>query len=703
MSRAPPERRGQQTDRPGSAGYGPRVTSENGASTSAAEVGSTTTDQPAPRSDATESTDRLVLRFGGSLVEQLGAQLYPSVTATVAELISNAWDADARRVWVTVPFGDKWSEGSEIVVTDDGHGMTREQAQHAYLIVGRKRRLTKLGAKSEGGRFVHGRKGIGKLAAFGTAGVLDCDSLRDGIHTSFRLDYDAIRKLDPSEDYEVEDVTPTKLSDPDGVPLEHGTRVRLTRLKLKKAISQDQFLRSMSRRFSLKTGQMEVVVNTAATLDRFEIVCEFKFPLNGVPDGVDVDEDGWAVEEIDGHRVRWWIGFTEKPLGEDQQQGISVLANGKMAQRPFKFERSQGTEGQLGQEYLVGEVEADWIDHGVDIEDDLIQSNRDQLQLEDSRLESFIAWGRRRLAWALRERSDLKRSKAMSGYQASPEVDEMLGGFTKREKDRFLGVAKALSRVNDIDETAIVSTMRTVVDAQSDTAVRELMDRIEEEDDPTQERMWALVSEFGLVDARRSQSLIEARLATIRSLKKAVHNGAREVPEIHKIVLRDPWLLDPRWSLLDDEIDLTKMGIGYIPEEDEQGLRLDYLFGLAPRYPAPVDEVVVVEIKRGSDSKGTPRKAADTEVQKFHQYVLGVQDHYAASTDRPNVRGLMIAQGYTAQADRVRKSFETMQGVRLAFRTWDRVIDDTERMHLGWLAVSRERAGSASSLEPTAD
>ena len=44
----------------------------------------------------------LKLRFGGSLIEQLGAQLYPSATATIAELISNAWDADAGNVWVTI-------------------------------------------------------------------------------------------------------------------------------------------------------------------------------------------------------------------------------------------------------------------------------------------------------------------------------------------------------------------------------------------------------------------------------------------------------------------------------------------------------------------------------------------------------------------------------------------------------------------------
>jgi len=121
----------------------------------------------------------LVLKFGGSLVEQLGAQLYPSVTSTIAELISNAWDADARNVWVSVPFDEDWNEESTISVTDDGAGMSRDDAQSAYLIVGRKKRVF-AGLLSASGRAFHGRKGIGKLAAFGTAGILECNTT-DGV------------------------------------------------------------------------------------------------------------------------------------------------------------------------------------------------------------------------------------------------------------------------------------------------------------------------------------------------------------------------------------------------------------------------------------------------------------------------------------------------------------------------------------------
>jgi len=211
--------------------------------------------------------DPLVLKFGGSLVEQLGAQLYPSVTATVAELISNAWDADATKVWVEIPLTEEWSPGSQIVVTDNGHGMTRDEAQDAYLVVGRKRRLVS-GVKSRGGRLVHGRKGIGKLAAFGTARILECSTLSCNSVTHFRLDYDAIRKLTPDKDYVVEaSSSDDPVTDPiTGKPLAHGTRIRLSGLKHRRSISGDQFLSSMTRRFAIDANAMSVLINGSELL-----------------------------------------------------------------------------------------------------------------------------------------------------------------------------------------------------------------------------------------------------------------------------------------------------------------------------------------------------------------------------------------------------------------------------------------------------
>ena len=318
----------------------------------------------------------LKLKFVGALVEQLGAQLYPSATATVAELISNAWDADAHNVWVTIPFGQSWTADGEIEVLDDGHGMTREQAQSQYLIVGRKRRLQD-GGKTPSGRLVHGRKGIGKLAAFGTAEVLDLYTVRDEQRVAFRLDYEAIRKSEPGADCEVnEELTSVgPLRTPDNFVIVSGTRIRLSSLRLKRAISEDHFIRSMSRRFAIDQTFMRVFIN-GDQLQRFDMDLEYRFPKDGKPAGysVEVGDDGWGTESLaSGKEIRWWIGFTPKPLEAEYLRGISILGRGKLLQRPFMFERAQGVTGQLGQEYIVGEVVADWLDVGIDIEDDLIQ------------------------------------------------------------------------------------------------------------------------------------------------------------------------------------------------------------------------------------------------------------------------------------------------------------------------------------------
>jgi hypothetical protein len=639
----------------------------------------------------------LKLRFGGSLVEQLGAQLYPSATATVAELISNAWDADAKNVWITIPFGESWEPESEIMVVDDGHGMTYDGAQETYLVVGRKRRLEEAtGDKSAGGRKVHGRKGIGKLAAFGTAGILECATLRDSEFTTFRLDYDEIRKLPPDKDYEVEDAEDNSPpAAPDGAALGSGTRIRLTRLLLKRALSEDQFLRSMSRRFALSQTEMRIFIN-GGQLSRFDVPVEFRFPDNGMPSEDVEAQDGWAKQTLEnGEEIRWWIGFTAKPIEEDYLKGVSILARGKMAQRPFSFERSQGTTGQLGQEYLVGEVQADWLDEGIDIEDDLIQSNRDQLQLEDTRTQPLIDWGQKTLGWALRKRNELRAEKALDDFESSPELDALLEPFTKLEKARYVSIARSASKLPEMTGSDVFGVVRQVVNASDEVQVRQMMEQIELEDEPVQERVWGLIHQFGLIDARKNLSIIEGRLSAINRLRGQVHAGAKEVPDLHNIVKDDPWLLDPRWSLLGDEVPLTDFDIDFQPEADEEtGRRLDFLFVLQPKEPAPVDEVVVVEIKRGYTKDGSERRADLGEVNAFHQYVISVQEHYQNNTEKPLVRGLMIAQGYTKQADPIRKNLEQIASPRLEFKTWDRALQETERLHTGWLAVSRERVAS---------
>src|SRR2546430_8449149 len=90
------------------------------------------------------------LRISRLTIDKLGVKLYDKVSAVVAELIANAYDADAENVYVRLPLSSalatKKKDGSVteyglfIEVEDDGHGMTPDEAINYYLEVGKDRR-----------------------------------------------------------------------------------------------------------------------------------------------------------------------------------------------------------------------------------------------------------------------------------------------------------------------------------------------------------------------------------------------------------------------------------------------------------------------------------------------------------------------------------------------------------------------------------
>src|SRR6266446_2749329 len=91
------------------------------------------------------------LRISRLTVDKLGVKLYDKASAVVAELIANSYDADAELVTVKIPLGTalamKTKRGGirrtsyTIEVTDNGHGMTPDEAIDFYLKVGVDRRL----------------------------------------------------------------------------------------------------------------------------------------------------------------------------------------------------------------------------------------------------------------------------------------------------------------------------------------------------------------------------------------------------------------------------------------------------------------------------------------------------------------------------------------------------------------------------------
>lgn len=132
----------------------------------------------------------LVLTFAGNIVKHLGVQMYAGrPVPAIAELISNAWDADATDVAVRLPLDEAWDSSDQdqaIEVSDNGNGMTWDMVRDAYLDVGRDRREVDHTDKSPGGRLLQGRKGVGKLAGFGIADIVEVQTVHKAVDPDVR-------------------------------------------------------------------------------------------------------------------------------------------------------------------------------------------------------------------------------------------------------------------------------------------------------------------------------------------------------------------------------------------------------------------------------------------------------------------------------------------------------------------------------------
>ena len=69
----------------------------------------------------------LKLNFSGKIIDHLGIQMYQSPVAAIAEIVSNAWDAEAESVNILLP--EVIHAGAYFEIRDDGNGMTFDECQ----------------------------------------------------------------------------------------------------------------------------------------------------------------------------------------------------------------------------------------------------------------------------------------------------------------------------------------------------------------------------------------------------------------------------------------------------------------------------------------------------------------------------------------------------------------------------------------------
>ncbi|MBI4517485.1 MAG: ATP-binding protein [Deltaproteobacteria bacterium] len=494
------------------------------------------------------------MKILGRLLEHLGVQMYKRRDVAIAELVANAWDAGAKQVRVTIPAPTEYDQAtSSIIVSDDGCGIPRGDIESQYLVVGRDRRGA--GQPEVAGRQPMGRKGIGKLAGFGIAEEMTVYTWAGGEGTLFHLDINKLK----AEANRVQDVAiPWRDAPPEGAALS-GMTVTLSRLKHKTPLDAGSIREALARRFSRTVkGHMEIIVNGVVVAEPM-IEFEARFPAG------EEDAKEEEVDWTDGKRkVRYWYGFSKGVIQSSDLRGFTIYVRGKTAQAPPFFFQVEGTaSGQHGTRYVTGAIEADFIDELPD--NDLISTDRQELDWDAAALLGFRDWGRRLCRRVLIEWADRKGDRIERQVGEDPGLQarvEMLDADSRKQVKAFLRtLAKA-----DPDRERVVELADALVQAYEFRQFHDLLEELRDAAGDPFELVQILdhLQRWQVLESRAILEIVKGRLQVAGVLERMVVNDAPETAgkvgaaNLHDLIAEYPWLLHPEWQILREETSITK-------------------------------------------------------------------------------------------------------------------------------------------------
>ena len=524
-------------------------------------------------------------RISRLTVDMLAVKLYDKVSAVIAELIANAYDADASNVTVRAPMGQFLAtraggqvsdKGFEIEVADNGSGMTPQQVQDLFLVVGAERRNAHRGNRSPHfKRKVMGRKGVGKLAPFGicetieviSAGGERVNGSRTGYLTShITLDYRRIKTLgdEPDERYK-----PTVGDRDETYSPKHGTQIILRDFNHRKVPDIKVLSRQLAQRFGIKSAdwQVQLVDNTQVdpqprTVGDFDIQTMPGTRLTFQQDGTVLGTDGNPAKGLaagfehagKSHAVTGWMAYSKAPYKDDLMAGVRIYCRGKIASQTSVFNQRAGFTGEHNiRSYLVGAVHADWLDE----DEDLIQTDRRDILWSDELAASFQAWGQcvvKRIGTL--SRTPLRKA-TLELFLDVGDVDARIKSAyptVEQEaiRDRAKEIARVFGRSLSRGEVEDASVVKELVDLSITIAPHITLDSMMKEAVASADTTISVLGSF-LRTARLAElssfgRIADDRLKVIKLLETLKDGDDTEEDDLQQLITNAPWLINPEWA-----------------------------------------------------------------------------------------------------------------------------------------------------------
>jgi hypothetical protein len=549
-----------------------------------------------------------------NVLNHLGLGLYSSTPAVLTEIIANAYDAEATEVIISI---DK--KNNKISIQDNGHGMSETDLQEKFLNVGYARRNFSDFTKSRNRR-VMGRKGIGKLAMFSLANIVNISTLQEG-NSAIGINVNVTQlksTINKKEDYKLQPITPSgKLTGTTG------TIIELSDLNKSIISTTESNLKlRLARRFSVLGSNnkwpFEIIIDgqKVTIADRgFHDNVQFFWSFGGLESDANLvlcknivqDKDtkdkritilDKAVSGDDNLIIRGYIASVAKPRqlkGQDANiNQISIFANGRVFQEDVLPILSNSDHFNS---YLVGEVHVDFLDQD-DI--DRATASREAIKQNDPKFMALLGHLRGQMQQVADNWDEWRKAL---GYENLPDknpfVEKWLNSFTdKRDKKSAEKLIMSVynnqfsSDDKQNDEYKKDLYRSTIIGFEKLKAKKQL-DKLDAISSVTSPEFQAIFRSLDDMEETYYWDITSGRLHIINKFIKIVE--AQELEKVAQQYLFDHlWLLDPTWDRIKGteqiELTLTK----YLKEKcpDSTGARLDIA------YRNSAGRQIIIELKR---------------------------------------------------------------------------------------------------------
>lgn len=334
-----------------------------------------------------------------SVLNHLGRNLYRSFATVLGEAISNAWDADAKHVWLYLD-----RNGGNFFIKDDGTGMTANEFQNKFLKIGYSKR--KEGNVSlEKKRPYIGRKGIGKLALLSCADRITVISKkRGGEYVGGIIDNSGLDEA-IKDDLAADDYPLGKWDSPTFSKYiqnhERGTIVHFENIH-EGMIHTSEFYKKVIAlyfRFSLLDEDFRIFIDdeeiTLECLRDLVKDTQFLWRINDLHDPYIrmLQENFTAEKNEEGQltptmNVKGFIASVKKPRNlkiftTDERVGVDLFVNGRL--RDTNILRQIPT-ARVVESYLYGQIHFDELDD----EKDRFASSREGIRAGDPKYRKLL-------------------------------------------------------------------------------------------------------------------------------------------------------------------------------------------------------------------------------------------------------------------------------------------------------------------------